>query len=65
MPVQSALALEGLGAHGAGVRPVVGVGLLVHLQVGAVEERLRALLALERALVEVCTLVVYQEGIAL
>lgn len=59
MPVQRALTLERLEADAAGVGPVVGVRLHVHVQVGSVEERLGALRAFERALFGVRPLVVH------
>lgn len=65
VPVERALALEGLGAERAGVRAALGVRALVHLQVGAVVERLGALRARERALRRVRALVVHQERVAL
>lgn len=65
VPVERALALEGLGAEVAGVRAQVGVRALVHVQVGAVVEGLGALRARVRALRRVRALVVHEERVAL
>lgn len=58
MPIQSSFTLESLKTNSARVRAAITVRLLVHLQVGAVEERLRALSAFVRAFFEVRSLVV-------